>query len=232
MAFRKLVTKQKMDKYGELSIDQECVLTEPTALPSPNHRDRSSKSFLSPVRMMMSPALNLMSNNGSVNVVVNRLSGNIKHISSRNENQPHPVTRESSRRAALHSANSIREDESSINVYGNNAGGANSGNDAGCTTTTNKKRIIVFKRFLSKSPDNKMPVTVEDSNKNTGFDSAAKLFEQLSLPVTKAKSKITLSEMITLRKVQTTQNSGILKRMLHAPSLNIYDIQVNIHQFY
>jgi hypothetical protein len=39
--------------------------------------------------------------------------------------------------------------------------------------------------------------------------------------------QVTLNELITLKKIKPTSNNGILKRVLHAPSFQIFDVQVN-----
>lgn len=96
-----------------------------------------------------------------------------------------------------------------------------SNNDENCNNATVKKQIIIFKKFLSRSPEDKIPILQQ-----TNFTNAMKLLERLPAPMIKGKTKISLNEMITLRKVSSTQSGGMIKRMLHVPSLNIFDVQV------
>ena len=198
-----------MSNYDELSVEQEPLSLDPFRQSTPNHRNRSSKSFLSPTRVV-SPT-HISSN---VNLA-QRPSFN--HIYGRSEKAIRPAnnTRESARRIPTENLFGLKSEESYINASNNSGMQSSSSNS--------KKKIIIFKKFLSKSPENNIPVLDGITNQ---LSSAMKLLNKLSSPMAKLKSKISLNEMITLRKVRTTQSNGIIKRMLHAPSLNIYDIQV------
>ena len=123
-------------------------------------------------------------------------------------------TRESARRHQFENLPVLKTEEGSFNA-------GNSNNNAIVSNT--KKQIVVFKKFLSKSPENKIPIM---ENVNSNFSNAMKFFDQFTGLQAKTKTKVTLSEMITLKKIKSSQNGGITKRMLHVPTLNIYDIQV------
>jgi hypothetical protein len=75
------------------------------------------------------------------------------------------------------------------------------------------KKLIIFKKVSSKSPESKFfsekeEVKVKVVNK-----------ESLNTQV------LQLNELITLRKVKTTHSQGTIKRMVHAPTLRIFDIE-------
>lgn len=110
----------------------------------------------------------------------------------------------------------------------------------------NIKRVIVFRKLLSKSPESRdvQNRSAEGVNRVLQFGKLRKE-DSLDLGIRKAeslqsnvnggnirivqqKTKICLNEMVTLKKIRTTTGNGIIKRMLHAPSMNIYDIQVSI----
>lgn len=71
--------------------------------------------------------------------------------------------------------------------------------------------------MISKSPDTKFEM---NSNGNGGGAPNVKVINKESI----RNLMMSLSELITLKKIKTTQRNGILKRMLHAPSFKIYDI--------
>ena len=74
------------------------------------------------------------------------------------------------------------------------------------------KKLFVFKKMTSKSPD----TPIEDLR--------VKVLEKGIKP--SVVSSFRLNELITLKKVKMTQNRGAVKRMLHAPTFKIYDLQV------
>jgi len=74
------------------------------------------------------------------------------------------------------------------------------------------KKLFVFKKITSKSPDTPME------------DIRVKVLEKGIKP--SVLSSFRLNELITLKKVKMTQNRGAVKRMLHAPTFKIYDLQV------
>ena len=201
---RKLINKQKVSRKSDRSLDQDHLAIDLVSLASPSNHHRSSKSFLSPARM--ATGVGQSSTSGTPVVSNNRPISNLK--SHRNENYPYSsVARESVRKLPAELLPGLK------------------GDDGGSTSTTNgKKRVIVFKKFLSKSPESNVPVVDKDAQ---SFGNAVKLLSQLSSHLPKMKAKISLNQMITLRKVKTTANNGILKRMLHAPSLTVYDLQVS-----
>jgi len=73
------------------------------------------------------------------------------------------------------------------------------------------KKLFVFKKITSKSPDTPME------------DLRVKVLEKGVKP--SVLSSFRLNELITLKKVKMTQNRGAVKRMLHAPTFKIYDLQ-------
>lgn len=138
------------------------------------------------------------------------------HSSNQVDVLPRPSkTRESARRHQFENLPSLKPGDSSIEAGMNNNG----------SVSNTKKQIVIFKKFLSKSPENKVIPVMETHN--TNFSNAMKFFDQFASPLLpKMKMKVHLSEMITLKKIKSTQNGGVTKRMLHVPSMNIYDIQV------
>lgn len=91
------------------------------------------------------------------------------------------------------------------------------------------KRVIVFRKFLSKSPDARRivenkhqaqmakPLRIRDEFKN---------LHNREVVQQQQKAKISLNEMVTLKKIRTTSSNGVVKRMLHALTMHIYDVQV------
>lgn len=203
---RKLIRNQKLDQYGDLSLDHENPSPDSVSnlIPTPIV-DRNAKPFLSPQRVMNSnmSAPNMYS--------VNKI-----HSSNQADVLPRPSkTRESARRHQFENLPSLKPGDSSIEAGMNNNG----------SVSNTKKQIVIFKKFLSKSPENKVIPVMETHN--TNFSNAMKFFDQFASPLLpKMKMKVHLSEMITLKKIKSTQNGGVTKRMLHVPSMNIYDIQV------
>jgi len=192
---KKLVAKQK---GGDLTIDEEY---NPGKVFNVNQIDRVAKPFLSPQRVI--------SSNKSVQNLYFVSKQSSQTPSSRGE-EPGRVlnTRESARRTQFENTPAMRSEEE---------GGASSGN--GVVSST-KKQIVVLKKFLSKSPDSNVPVI---KNKHVNFSNALKFFDQFAAG--KVKTKISLNEMVTLKKVKSTQSNGVLKRMLHVPTMNVYDLQ-------
>ena len=80
------------------------------------------------------------------------------------------------------------------------------------------KKLFVFKKITSKSPD----TPIEEMR--------VKVLEKGIKP--SVVSSFRLNELITLKKVKMTQNRGAVKRMLHAPTFKIYDLQVNFLLFF
>jgi hypothetical protein len=96
------------------------------------------------------------------------------------------------------------------------------------------KKLIIFKKYKSRSPETdqanvqqqplvepikSMPTVQQPYNQNKRDLINFKMFDMLEkIP------KIQLSQFITLKKIRTTINHGIVKRMLHVPTFRIYDI--------
>ena len=80
------------------------------------------------------------------------------------------------------------------------------------------KKLFIFKKLASsKSPNNVVPTEANEEVR-------VKVVEKGSKPT--IVSSFRLNELITLKKIKTTLNRGALKRMLHAPTFKVYDLQV------
>ena len=97
--------------------------------------------------------------------------------------------------------------------------------------------MIIFKKLKSKSPECQNVTTTERSYygplilahltpqipQNRKEDLDLKLFDKIEkIP------QLQLNEFITLKKIKTTINNGVLKRMLHVPTFRIFDLLVII----
>lgn len=75
------------------------------------------------------------------------------------------------------------------------------------------KKLIIFKKVGSKSPESKFF--------NEPDDVKIKVVSKEALNT----QVLQLNELITLRKIKTTQSQGTIKRMVHAPTLRVFDIE-------
>lgn len=78
------------------------------------------------------------------------------------------------------------------------------------------KKLIVFKKMLSQQQSEAKPANLSHEN--------IKDYKVVSKESV-VSSVLQLNELITLKKIQTTESNGILKRMVHGPSLKLFDIQ-------
>ena len=218
---RKLIQKQIVNTFIAGPIDQENPDVELVKQLSSNQNRGNQKSFISPARVL------------SPRHIANNINfgqrSSMNSIFSRPERVQRPaITRESARRIPTEDILSLKTEESYL-------GGKNNISVNYPTSTSTKKKIIVFKKFLSKSPESKIPEMEEARHLVTD---AVKFLDNFISPKQSLKTKICLNEMITLKKVRETQSGGFIKRMLHAPSLNIYEIHVyqqqsrNIFNYY
>jgi hypothetical protein len=191
-----------MQKLGDISIEQDDS-PELARRPTPNQMDRNSKPFLSPQRVVSS------------NMSLQDLCLMSKTPSNSQQNPAaRPVNvRESARKIQFQNLPSSENCVNNRNAI-----------NAVVTPTNTKKQIVILKRFLSKSPESNIPP--HGADKYSNFSNAIKFLDPYFVPSSKIKTKISLNEMITLKKIKTTQSNGVLKRMLHVPSLNTYDLQV------
>jgi len=83
------------------------------------------------------------------------------------------------------------------------------------------KKLVVFKKKASNTSESKF----FDMNSD---DVRIKMIDKSALPST--MSVLQLSELITVKKVKTTNRNGVIKRMLHAPSFRLFDILVRIFE--
>ena len=137
----------------------------------------------------------------------------------------------------------------SINEKNDNQNSNRSKGNGGLTfsNSTNSKKLIIFRKLVSKSPDKiKLPHFEElltgknlDSDKSKISQHPIKIpnFELLITDPSDNKVnivekfqtisnfKIYLNELLTLKKSKITSSHGIVKKMLHAPSFRIYDVQ-------
>ena len=141
--------------------------------------------------------------------------------------------------------------ENSVNNSGNivnNSSNGEKSNGGGLTfsNSINNKKLIIFRKLVSNSPDKKKLPHFEEllTGKNLDTDKT-KISESLKIPdfeklinnavnnkvnivekfQTISNSKIYLNELLTLKKSKITSSRGIVKKMLHAPSFRIYDVQ-------
>lgn len=171
-------------------------------LSNPTQKDRGSKPFISPQRV-------INPNKSVQNLYI--ISRSPSHALCDAPGGRSVNTRESARKLLFEDHEPLKTEENSVS-------------NQIISPSGQKKQIVILKKFLSKSPENNIPVAAGDRHAN--FSNAMKFFEQFVAPLAKIKKKILLHEMITLKKIKTTQSNGILKRMLHVPSLNTYDLQV------
>lgn len=81
------------------------------------------------------------------------------------------------------------------------------------------KKVVILRKVQSRSPE--------------GPYVGRNLSEMLKSPPLlrglgdKAKRhRISLNEMITIKKMRSTENNGVIKKVLHAPTMSIFDLQV------
>ena len=122
-------------------------------------------------------------------------------------------TRETARRIHLKNQPVWKADDHSANSASNNSHS---------TDSNSKKHIAIFKKMITKFSVSSIPAIENIPQRAV---KAIHLFEQIKNQSPKSKPRISLSDMITLKKVQT-QDQGITKRMLHVPTLSVYDVQV------
>ena len=190
-------------------MEQENSAFDVVRQASPIKQSRNLRSFISPARVLSPRPIGNNINLGQ--------RASMNEIFSRPEKSRRPaMTRESVRRTPTEDVYHSRNEESYLNSR-SNASVINSVN------ISTKKKIIVFKKLLSKSPERKVPVI--DVSKHLITD-ATKFLNNFSTPKQPTKTKVCLNEMITLKKVRETKSNGIIKRMFHAPSLNIYEVHV------
>lgn len=96
---------------------------------------------------------------------------------------------------------------------------------------SNLKKLVTFRRFVSRSPEDRVPGA--EISENVVLRHPNPPGPLTRTPITTeilhsdAKLKmISLNEMITIRKLRDTLSGGSVKKMLHASSMNIYEIQV------
>ena len=89
------------------------------------------------------------------------------------------------------------------------------------------KKYIILRKMKSRSPDaiNKNDILTEPTILLPVAIKAIDCKPKLPDFIEKIQ-KIQLNEFITLKKVKTTINKGVVKRMLHVPSFKTYDIIV------
>ena len=133
------------------------------------------------------------------------------------------------------------------NIVNNSSYGEKSrGGGLTFSNSINNKKLIIFRKLVSNSPDKKKLPHFEEllTGKNMDSDNT-KISESLKIPSfeklishalnnkvniveklqTMSNFKIYLNELLTLKKSKITSNRGIVKKMLHAPSFRIYDVQ-------
>ena len=224
LCFRKLIKKQILTNNTEISVHQEPQSIELRKNESPSRRDRLPKSFLSPARIV-SPrtvANNInLSHRESINSVFGRVKrpAFIRESARQIPTEPDPI-REQSEDSYLR----LKRDESCTTPKNNEDFLNRISSVSNLNNNGSKKKIIVFKKFLSKSPESRLPQTEE--TKKLVADAVRFLDNAAALQKPVLKTKISLNEMLTLRKVRTTESGGTIKRMLHVPTLSIYDIHV------
>lgn len=81
------------------------------------------------------------------------------------------------------------------------------------------KKLVVFKKKASNTSESRF----FDMNSD---EVRIKMIDKSALPST--MSVLQLSELITVKKLKTTNRNGVIKRMLHAPSFRLFDILVRI----
>ena len=79
------------------------------------------------------------------------------------------------------------------------------------------KKTFIFKKIVGKSNKSE---AVDTSNKKITVKGKERSFKQPSIPT------IHLSELITLKKINENLGSSKVKRMLHAPTLKLFDLHV------
>ncbi len=79
------------------------------------------------------------------------------------------------------------------------------------------RKLFVLKKIISKS---KSPESLDPPKNNEVQVKPLNIKDPLPTPT------LQLNELITLKKIKTSITNGVVKRMLHAPSFRIYDIQV------
>jgi len=82
------------------------------------------------------------------------------------------------------------------------------------------KKMIVFKKKASNTSESKFFYSNNDELK-------LKLMERISAP--NMTPVLQLNELITVKKVKSTDQNGVIKRMLHVPSFRLFDIMVKFY---
>lgn len=83
------------------------------------------------------------------------------------------------------------------------------------------KQLFVFNKMLQKGPKSKFFAHLEEA-KNQDL-----LINKRNSITNTPKPPLQLNELITLKKIRVTKNSGVIKRMLHVPTLKMIDLQVH-----
>ena len=92
--------------------------------------------------------------------------------------------------------------------------------------------MIIFKKLRTKSPEYQNivgtelypqgpPILAHFTPQSRQEDPNLKLFDKIE-----KTPQLQLNEFITLKKIRTTINNGVLKRMLHVPTFRIFDLLV------
>ena len=79
------------------------------------------------------------------------------------------------------------------------------------------KKVIIYKKLASN---------MQQAKVFNNEESAPKLFADKNNMMNITSPPLQLNELITLKKIRVTSNNGIIKRMLHTPTLKMIDIQV------
>lgn len=86
------------------------------------------------------------------------------------------------------------------------------------------KQILDYKRMFANMTKSKFFVTNEESN--IPKPKVEKNIARPSSSNTGSTPPLQLNELITLNKIRNTNNNGVIKRMLHAPTFKMLDVQV------
>ena len=79
------------------------------------------------------------------------------------------------------------------------------------------KKVVIYKKLTSNMHKGKA-----FNNEEGG----SKMFMEKNNMMNITSPPLQLNELITLKKIRVTSNNGIIKRMLHTPTLKMIDIQV------
>lgn len=146
-----------------------------------------------------------------------------------NDFVPRPTQTRDSVRKTPARVRPVWKAEESVSVNSTNPVGSQSH-----SVERNTRHIAIFKKLMSKFSDGKIR-TEESERRHSSVDrrssiNAMSFLDQFANKSPRAKPRISLNEMITLKKIQTP-GQGATKRMLHVPTLNIYDVQVSANLF-